>query len=75
MKVITNEKLIKRNSRLGQVATIAGLLVLVGGMFISFRYPNLLGLAWVALLVGFALSANRALLWKSLGKASLVLMS
>lgn len=56
MKVITNEKLIKKNGRLGQVATISGLLVLVGGMFISFRYPNFAGFAWVALLVGFALS-------------------
>jgi hypothetical protein len=53
---ITNEKLIKRNSRIGQVATICGLLVLVGGMVVSFRYPNLAGFAWVALLVGFALS-------------------
>jgi hypothetical protein len=56
MKVITNEKLIKRNGRLGQVATFGGLLVLVGGMFISFRYPNFAGFAWVALLVGFAMS-------------------
>ena len=56
MKDFRNEKLIKRNSRIGQIATIAGLLVLVGGMFVSFRYPNFAGFAWVALLVGFALS-------------------
>jgi hypothetical protein len=56
MKVITNEKLIKRNGRLGQIATAAGLLVLVGGMIISFRNPNFASIAWVALLVGFALS-------------------
>jgi hypothetical protein len=56
MKVITNDRLIKRNGRLGQVATISGLLVLVGGMFVSFRYPNFAGYAWVALLLGFALS-------------------
>jgi hypothetical protein len=56
MKVIINERLIKRNSLLGKVATISGLLVLVGGMFVSFRYPNYSGFAWVALLVGFALS-------------------
>lgn len=56
MKIITNEKMIKRNGRLGQVATIAGLLVLVGGMFVSFRFPSFAGLAWIALLVGFALS-------------------
>jgi hypothetical protein len=56
MKVITNEKLIKRNSRLGQIATVSGLLVLVGGMVVSFRNPSYAGIAWVALLVGFGLS-------------------
>jgi hypothetical protein len=56
MKVFTNDRLIKRNSRLGQVATISGLLVLVGGMFVSFKYPNFAAYAWVALLLGFALS-------------------
>jgi len=56
MKAITNEKLIKRNGRLGQIATFSGLLVLVGGMFVSFRYPSFSAFAWVALLIGFALS-------------------
>jgi hypothetical protein len=56
MKVITNEKMIKRNSRLGQVATAAGLIVLVGGMVVSFTKPAYAGLSWVALLVGFTLS-------------------
>jgi hypothetical protein len=56
MKVITNDKLIKRNGRLGQVATISGLIVLVGGMFVSFRYPAYSIIAWIALLVGFGLS-------------------
>ena len=56
MKVITNEKMIKRNSRLGQIATASGLLVLVGGMVVSFTKPNLAGFSWVALLLGFALS-------------------
>lgn len=56
MKVITNEKMIKRNSRLGQIATLLGLLVLVGGMVVSFTRPTLAGFSWVALLVGFTLS-------------------
>jgi len=56
MRIITNEKLIKRNGRLGQLATITGLLVLVGGMYISFRYVEYAGFSWIALLVGFALS-------------------
>ena len=56
MKIITNDRLIKRNRRLGQLATITGLLVLVGGMVISFRNPNYFGIAWIALFIGFALS-------------------
>jgi hypothetical protein len=56
MKDFRNEKLIKRNKWLGQIATVSGLLVLAGGMFISFRYPNYSAFAWVALLLGFALS-------------------
>jgi hypothetical protein len=56
MKVITNERMIKRNARIGQIATVSGLLVLVGGMVISFRNPSYASLAWVALLLGFALS-------------------
>jgi len=56
MKTITNERLIRRNSRIGQIASIAGLIVLVGGMYISFRYQNMVSMAWVALLIGFALS-------------------
>jgi hypothetical protein len=56
MKVITNEKMIKRNSRLGQIATASGLVVLIGGMAISFTKPNLAGFSWIALLVGFTLS-------------------
>jgi hypothetical protein len=56
MRIITNVKLIKRNGRLGQLATITGLLVLVGGMYISFRYTEYAGFSWIALLVGFALS-------------------
>ena len=56
MKIITNDKLIKRNGRLGQIATITGLVVLIGGMVVSFRNPNYAGFAWIALFIGFALS-------------------
>jgi hypothetical protein len=56
MKIITNEKLVKRNARIGQVATVAGLLVLVGGMVLTFRNPNFAYLAWIALILGFAFS-------------------
>ena len=56
MKIHINDRLVRRNARLGQVASLVGLLVLVGGMYISFQYQNLVGVAWIALLIGFALS-------------------
>ena len=39
MKIIKNEKLIKRNSIIGQWTSIAALLVLGGGMYLSFSNP------------------------------------
>jgi len=56
MKDYRNDKLIKRNRLLGQIATISGLLVLAGGMFVSFKFTQYAALSWIALLVGFALS-------------------
>jgi hypothetical protein len=56
MKVITNEKLVKRYARIGQITTVGGLVVLAGGMFITFRNPEYASLAWLALLLGFGLS-------------------
>jgi hypothetical protein len=56
MKIVTNEKLIKRNGRIGTLATFAGLLVLVGGMVVTFRFQTYAYLSFVALIVGFGLS-------------------
>ena len=56
MEIITNESLIRRNARLGQITSIAGLLVLALGMYISFARPELFNYSLLALLVGFALS-------------------
>ena len=59
MKIIKNEKLIKRNGRIGQVTTIAALLVLGGGMALSFsRYadPQMITYSMIALVFGFALT-------------------
>lgn len=56
MKIIENEKLIKRNARIGQIATFAGLFVLIGGMVISFSRPELFIYSFLALLMGFILS-------------------
>ena len=56
MKVVIDEKLIKRNAKIGQVLTIVSLATLGAGMFITFRNPELLGVSVGALLVGFLLS-------------------
>ena len=56
MDIITNERLIQRNARIGQITSIVGLLVLAGGMFISFTRAELFLFSLIALVVGFGLS-------------------
>ena len=59
MKIIKNEKLIKRNSRIGQWTSITALLVLGGGMYMSFSNPantQLVTYSIVALVLGFILT-------------------
>jgi hypothetical protein len=56
MEIYTNEPLIKRNARIGQIGSLAGLVVLAGGMFISFTRPDLFVFSLGALLFGFILS-------------------
>ena len=56
MEIFTNEPLIRRNARIGQISSIAGLVVLGGGMYISFANPQLFNISMIALLLGFALS-------------------
>jgi hypothetical protein len=56
MKVVTNTKLIKRNSRIGQYTTIGALAILGIGLFITFKMPDKFAYSMVALLAGFFLS-------------------
>jgi hypothetical protein len=56
MNIVKNDALIKRNGRIAQFALLAGLLVLAGGMFVSFRYPEQFAISLGALLAGFLLS-------------------
>jgi hypothetical protein len=56
MNIFSNDRLIRRNRRIGLIATLSGLIVLGIGMFISFRYPDLFSYSLLALLVGFILS-------------------
>jgi hypothetical protein len=59
MNIITNEKIIKRNTTIGRYATLVALLILVGGMYVTFAFPEdpqYVTIAFAALLVGFLLS-------------------
>jgi hypothetical protein len=56
MKIIKNEKLIKRNSQIGQYTSIAALVVLGVGMYISFTQPALFAWSMTSLVVGFAMT-------------------
>ncbi|GAB4492157.1 MAG: hypothetical protein Fur0016_26500 [Anaerolineales bacterium] len=56
MKVFSNEKVIKRNTQIGKYASIAALLILAGGMVVSFTMQEQVYVAFGALMVGFILS-------------------
>lgn len=56
MKIVKNEKLIKRNSKIGQYTSMGALVVLGVGMYISFTKPELFVWAVGALLLGFTLT-------------------
>ena len=56
MKIIKNERLIKRNGQIGQWTSLAALVVLGLGMYISFTRTDLFIYSIAALLVGFTLT-------------------
>jgi hypothetical protein len=56
MKIIKNEKMIRRNARIGGIITIVSLAILGFGMYITFMRPELFSLSILALLLGFLLS-------------------
>ncbi len=56
MRVVSNEPLIARNARVGRYASLASVIILAVGMYITFAQPQLVAYAFAALLVGFALS-------------------
>lgn len=57
MKVITNEKLIKRNNKIGQITSFGSLGILAIGMFYSFKDNSGQYINWTftSLIVGFLL--------------------
>ncbi len=56
MNIITNEKLIKRNTRIAQIVGLAGLVAIIASMVLLFTMPEQIGITWGVLLVGFLLS-------------------
>ena len=56
MKIIKNEKLIKRNANLGNYMSIGALVVLGIGMYISVKRPDLFIFAMAALAGGFIMT-------------------
>lgn len=58
MKVVTNERLISRNRKIGQYLTIGSLAILGLGLYLSFQTTNtqFVTLSFVALVLGFVLS-------------------
>lgn len=56
MKTIKNEKLIKRNGQIGRWTSLAALIVLGVGMYISFTRADLFIYSLAALLIGFTLA-------------------
>jgi hypothetical protein len=56
MKVYINEEYIKRRASIGKWASLLGLVVLGGGLVVSFRDPGLFFISFGALILGFLLS-------------------
>ena len=56
MNIISNEKLISRNAKVGQLTSLASLVILGVGMYISFTKPEMFNISVGALLLGFILS-------------------
>jgi len=56
MKIIKNEKLIARNSKIGQFTSLGALAVLGIGMYISFQKPELFYYSIAALIIGFMMT-------------------
>jgi hypothetical protein len=56
MNVMTNQALIRRNARIAQFSGLAGLAVLLGGMYFLFVQPEQFAIIWLMVLLGFILS-------------------
>ncbi|HDD55633.1 MAG TPA: hypothetical protein ENG59_05285 [Chloroflexi bacterium] len=56
MIIVRNERLIKRNKKIGNYSGIISIIVLGAGMYVSFKFQDQFSYALAALVVGFTLS-------------------
>lgn len=69
MRIIKNEKLIVRNGKIGQWLSLAALVVLGIGMYISFAKPELFTYSIICLVVGFIMTQIGMYLGSRWGKS------
>jgi hypothetical protein len=69
MKIIKNEKLIKRNGAIGNWISLAALVILGLGMYLSFAKRELIAYYLVALVVGFILTQIGMYLGNKFGRS------
>lgn len=56
MIIVRNERLVTRNNRIGTYSGILSIIILGAGMYISFKYPDLISWSIISLASGFTLS-------------------
>ncbi|MEW6180018.1 MAG: hypothetical protein AB1522_08825 [Chloroflexota bacterium] len=56
MKIVSNNRLIKKNKKIGQILTIGALIVLAIGLYYSFTQPEQITITFGALLFGFLMT-------------------
>ena len=56
MNILINTKLVKRYTRLGQILMFSGMAILIAGMIVNIRLPEMINLSLGGLLLGFLLS-------------------
>jgi hypothetical protein len=56
MKTITNDRLVKRNAKIGQYTSLGALVVLGVGLYLTFKMPDKFAYSLAALLIGFFMS-------------------
>jgi len=56
MIVVRNERLIRRNKKIGNISGLLSIIILGLGMYVSFRFQEQIGYSLAALVLGFSLS-------------------